>query len=130
MKDHPGRTPGEPRLTFASPPGSPGLTPASPGSRELRAASLTRQDGKGNVASTVPESCPPPGPAFQLFDAATIIKSVRRMEKRVGVQFHPLSAILPPNRHPVCGAPYDVVALGLQLVQPRPYIQEAESNLT
>jgi hypothetical protein len=53
--------------TQASPrphPGVPGshqqLTPPSPGSRELRAARLTRQNGIGNGQRTWPESLLPP----------------------------------------------------------------------
>ena len=37
-----------------------GVTRASPGSRELRAARLTRQNGNGNVNSTSLEFCLPP----------------------------------------------------------------------
>jgi hypothetical protein len=36
-----------------------GLTRASPSSRELRAVSLTRQNGKGNVQSSSPDFCSP-----------------------------------------------------------------------
>ena len=41
------------------PRGHPGLTQSSPGSRELRAARLTCQNGRGNGQSTSPEFCSP-----------------------------------------------------------------------
>jgi hypothetical protein len=58
VMDHPARTP-------ASYLGSPGLTPIvpRPGSRELRAARLTCQNGTGN-GSQVLLSPPPPGGGF------------------------------------------------------------------
>ena len=56
---------GSPRPHLSCSPRLPYLAPGSPGSRELRAASLTRQNGTGNVESTSPEFCRRPLPFFR-----------------------------------------------------------------
>ena len=60
------------------------LTRASPSSRELRAASLTRQNGKGNVQLSFPEFCLNvfyPSPACELLVDGDTVTGVRTRQR-------------------------------------------------
>jgi hypothetical protein len=59
--------------------GSPRLTSATPDQGEHRRPILTRQNRKGNVASTCPECCPPPFPT----DTTWPVKETPRWDRRV-----------------------------------------------
>jgi hypothetical protein len=90
-----------------SPRAHPGLTPSSPGSREVRAARLTRQNGRGNgtqVFLPLPQITSKSGHLSALGDIRTHRPHPPpRASSPMLTYPHPPSptAIRPPNRLPV-----------------------------